>query len=169
MFRSLLCKFSILAIGYFATSSFSLAAQSQQATDPQTMLSTQGGDVAALIWDFEQPIQNVSNRSFYTRPIPAHAASPVDLRIEDLAPNAAYSVQVYRVGYHANDAYSAYLEWGSPKDLSAAQTEHLSNLTRDLPETKMMRSGPAGGVEFTVPMNSNDVVLVKVKRDRGDK
>jgi len=147
-----------------------LQGESLKTSDPQAMLATQGGDVAAVIWDFEQPDQKVSNRSFYTKPIPAHAASPVDLRIQHLAPNAAYSVQVYRVGYHANDAYSAYVELGSPKDLSAAQVEHLNELTRDLPEIdKVMRSGPAGVVEFTVPMNSNDVVLVKLKRHQESK
>jgi len=41
----------------------------------------------------------------------------------------------------------------------------LNDLTRDLPETdKVMRSGSTGTIEFTVPMNSNDVVLVKAKR-----
>jgi xylan 1,4-beta-xylosidase len=74
-------------------------------------------------------------------------------------------VKVYRVGYHANDAYSAYIEMGSPKDLSAAQIGRLNELTRDLPETdKVMQSGPGGAIEFTVPMNSNDVVLMKAMR-----
>jgi xylan 1,4-beta-xylosidase len=53
---------------------------------------------------------------------------------------------------------------GSPKGLTAAQIAHLNELTRDLPETdKVMRSGPDGTVELTVPMNSNDVVLVKLQ------
>jgi beta-xylosidase len=56
---------------------------------------------------------------------------------------------------------------GSPKDLTIAQIAHLKELTRDLPENKVMRSGPAGTVEFTVPMNSNDVVLVKLERSQG--
>jgi len=78
------------------------------------------------------------------------------------------AAQSQQAGYHANDAYSAYIEMGSPKELTAAQIAHLNELTRDLPETdKVMRSGPTGTVEFTVPMNSNDVVLVKLKRSQG--
>jgi xylan 1,4-beta-xylosidase len=52
---------------------------------------------------------------------------------------------------------------GSPKELSAPQIAHLNELTRDLPETdKVLQSGPKGTVEFTIPMNSNDIVLVKL-------
>jgi xylan 1,4-beta-xylosidase len=77
---------------------------------------------------------------------------------------------VHRVGYHANDAYSAYIEMGSPKELTAAQLAHLNELTHDLAETdKVMRSGSAGTVELTVPMNSNDVVLVKLERSQENK
>jgi len=147
-----------------------LQGESLRTSDPQAMLATQNGSVTAVIWDFEQPDQKVSNRSFYTKLIPAHAASPVQLQITHLEANAAYAVQVYRVGYRANDAYSAYIEMGSPKILSAAQVERLNNLTRDLPETdKVLRSGSAGTIELALPMNSNDVVLVKVMRNQASK
>jgi xylan 1,4-beta-xylosidase len=92
----------------------------------------------------------------------------VQLRVTHLAPNAAYKLEVHRTGFHANDAYSAYIEMGSPKDLSAAQIAQLNESTRDLPETdKTMRSVSDGTIEFSIPMNSNDVVLVKVMRIRG--
>lgn len=145
-----------------------LQGDSLKTSDPQAMLATQGGNVAGVIWDFEQPNQKLSNRSFYTKLVPAHAAAPVQLQVTHLAPNAAYRLEVHRTGCHANDAYSAYIEMGSPKNLSAAQVEHLNELTRDLPETeKAVQSGPTGTVELTVPMNSNDTVLVKVTRILG--
>jgi len=145
-----------------------LQGESLKTNDPQAMLSTQGGNVAAVIWDFEQPDQKVSNRSFYTKLIPANAAAPVQLHLTHLVPNTAYRLQVHRVGYRANDAYSAYIEMGSPKELSAEQVERLNELTRDLPETdKVLQSGPKGAIEVSVPMNSNDVVSVILKRDLG--
>ena len=132
------------------------------------MLSINDGDITAVIWDFEQPEQKVSDRFFYTKVIPSHPAPPAQLRFTHLAPNAAHQLEVYRTGFHANDAYTAYLEMGSPKDLTAAQIAHMSELTRDLTETdKAMRSGPTGAIEFTVPMNSNDFVLVRLKSVRG--
>jgi xylan 1,4-beta-xylosidase len=106
----------------------------------------------------------VSNRSFYTKLIPAHPAAPVTLQVMHLAPETNYVFKVYRAGYHANDAYSAYLEMGAPSELSAAQIAHLNELTRDVPETnQMMRTGPEGTIKFTVPMNSNDIVLISLK------
>jgi len=48
-------------------------------SDAKAMLSTKDGNFTGVIWDFEQPDQQVSNRSFYTKPIPAHQAAPVRL------------------------------------------------------------------------------------------
>jgi xylan 1,4-beta-xylosidase len=137
------------------------------ASDPEAMLSTQDGNLTAVIWDFEQPEQKVSDRPFYTRVVPAHEAAPVELKITHLLAGAAYRLVVHRTGYHANDACTAYLELGSPKDLMPSQVAHLNDVTRDLPETdRVMRSGPDGTIEVTVPMNSNDVVLVTLKRGK---
>jgi xylan 1,4-beta-xylosidase len=133
--------------------------------DPQAMLSTKDGNFTGVIWDFEQPDQKVSNRSFYTKLIPSHPAASANLQVTHLAANTSYRLAVYRTGYHANDAYSAYLEMGSPKDLTTEQIAKLNELTRDLPETdKVVQSGKDGTVEITVPINSNDIVLVKLLR-----
>jgi xylan 1,4-beta-xylosidase len=133
--------------------------------DPQAMLSTKDGNATAVIWDFEQPDQKVSNRSFYTKAIPSHPAAPVHLRLTHLATNAPYHLEVHRTGFHANDAYTAYIELGWPQKLNEAQIAHLNDLTRDLPETdKVVRSGNDGTVDITLPMNSNDIVLVKLVR-----
>ena len=126
--------------------------------------------ITAVLWDFEQPDQKVSNRSFYTKLISNHAAAPVLLQITHLQPNAAYRVEVHRTGYRANDAYSGYIEMGSPTNLTAEQVERLNGLTRDLPETdKIARSGSDGSLQLTVPMNSNDIVLVKLEHDTKSK
>ena len=131
------------------------------------MLSTKDGNFTGLIWDFEQPDQKVSDRPFYTKVIPARTVAPVELRVTHLVPGAAYRLEVHRTGYHANDAYTAYMEMGSPKDLTPSQVAHLNDLTRDLPETdRLMRSGPDGTIEVTLPMNSNDVVQVKLERGK---
>ncbi len=147
---------------------YALQGESLQTGDSQAMIATQNGNVSAVLWDFEQPDQKVSNRSFYTKPIPSHAAAPVQLQVTHLAPNAAYRVEVYRTGYHANDAYSAYLEMGAPRDLSTTQLAHLNELTRDVPEfDEVMQSGPTGTVQVAIPMNGNDIVLVKLVRSGG--
>lgn len=95
--------------------------------------------------------------------IPSHPSAPVQLTIAHLASNAEYNIEVHRTGFHANDAYSAYLEMGSPRELSAAQLAHLQELTRDLQEKQQtVRSTKMGVLDLANPMNSNDIVLVKI-------
>jgi xylan 1,4-beta-xylosidase len=143
-----------------------LEGDSAAVSDPQAILSTKDGDIRAVIWDFEQPVQKVSNRSFFTRAIPNHPAAPVHLLLTHLAPIAPYRLRVYRTGYHANDAYTAYIEMGSPRQLTSEQVAHLNDVTRDLPETdKVVKAEPKGTLEVTLPMSSNDIVLVKLERN----
>ena len=133
--------------------------------DRQAMLATDGDGLTALVWDFEQPQQNVSNRPFYTKVQPAHAAAPVHLKVTHLAANTAYRLEVHRTGFHANDAYTAYLEMGAPKDLTESQVARLNGLTRDAPEKdQVVRSGNDGTVEIDLAMNSNYIILVTVRR-----
>lgn len=146
-----------------------LQGDSMATTDPQAMLATKDGNVTALIWHFEQPDQKVSNRSFYTKVTPSHPVAPVHLRITHLTANASYRLEIRRTGFHANDAYTAYIEQGSPKDLTPAQVVLLNNLTRDLPETDKVVRSKQSTVDIRLRMNSNDIVLVKLVHKRGGK
>jgi xylan 1,4-beta-xylosidase len=137
-------------------------------SDPQAMLATKDGNFTAVVWDFEPPNQQVSNRPFYTRPIPAHPAKPVELQLSHLIPNSSYHLQVHRTGYRANDAYTAYIEMGSPKELTKSEVSKLNNLTQDLSETdQAVESTPDGTIKISVPMKSNDIVLIKLERCQG--
>ena len=142
-----------------------LQGDSIAADDAQAMLAVKDGGLTAILWDFEQPEQKTSDRPFYTKVIASHPAAPVELQVTHLKAGAAYRLEVHRTGFHANDAYTAYMEMGLPQDLDAAQIAHLNELTRDLPEKdETVRSGADGTVKVTVPMNSNDIVLVKLTR-----
>ena len=147
-----------------------LDGNSIETTDQQAMLSMKDGTFTGVIWDFEQPDQKVSNRPFYTKPVPSHTAAPVKLQLAHLAPNTAYTFQVHRTGYHRNDAYTAYLEMGAPKDLSSEQIAKLNELTCDRPETNtVVHTGNNATIEVSIPMNSNDIVLVKLVPNQGSK
>ena len=137
--------------------------------DPQAMLAAADRDFAGVIWDFEQPDQKVSDRPFYTKVLPAHPAAPVELQLTHLLPGAAYRLYVYRTGYHANDAYTAYLEMGAPKDLSPKEIAHLNEITRDAAERdEILRAGNDGTVKVSLAMQSNDIVLVTLRREKGE-
>jgi len=142
----------------------SLQGNSIATSDPQALLTTKAGNVSAVIWDFEPPNQKTSNRPFYTQVIPAHPAKTVQLQMNQLVPNSSYHLEVHRTGYHANDAYTAYMEMGSPKELSKAQVSKLNDLTQDSAETeRTVKSTSDGTVEVSIPMNSNDIVLITLQ------
>jgi xylan 1,4-beta-xylosidase len=146
----------------------SLQGNSIATSDPQALLATKGGDFSAVIWDFEPPNQKVSNRSFYTKVIPAHQAKPVQLQLNHLVPNSSYHLEVHRTGYHKNDAYTAYIEMGSPKELTKAEVSKLNDLTQDFSETdQAVESTSDGTIEVSVPMKSNDIVLIMLERGQG--
>lgn len=142
-----------------------LSGQSLATDDPQALLSTHDGNYSAVVWDFEQPDQKLSNRSFYTKLVPSHPAPAVSLEFAHLMAGAHYSLKVYRTGYRKNDALSEYIEMGMPKDLSAAQLTRMQTATSDLPEaSKTVEAGANGGFDYTLPMSSNDIVLVTLSR-----
>jgi xylan 1,4-beta-xylosidase len=88
----------------------------------------------------------------------------VEVSVSHLKPGS-YQLKVRPTGYRANDAYSAYIAMGAPKDLSPAQLDQLRNLTRDLPETdRVVKVVKSGYCEFSLTMHSNDVVLVTLER-----
>ncbi|MFZ5547273.1 MAG: GH39 family glycosyl hydrolase [Pseudomonadota bacterium] len=137
-------------------------------TDPAVLAAADGDDTAVLLWDWQPPDQSAekaTNRSFFGRPLPAVASRPVALAISHLAPGR-YRLQLRRTGFKANDAQTAYLEMGSPKALDATQLERLHALTADQPELNLVVDiGPAGELRRTLPMRSNDVVLLTLKRE----
>jgi xylan 1,4-beta-xylosidase len=132
--------------------------------DAQVFAAAERGGVTAVIWDFQQPRQEVSNRPFYRRLVPATAAPSVEVSVSHLK-SGSYQLKVHRTGYRANDAYSAYIDMGAPKDLTPAQLDQLRNLTRDLPETdRIVKVAKSGSCQFSLAMHSNDVVLVTLDR-----
>jgi xylan 1,4-beta-xylosidase len=131
--------------------------------DRQALATSDGGAVTALVWDYSQPEQKASNRSFYGRQIPATPSAPVELKLNHLRAGS-YQLKVYRTGYNANDAYSAYIKMGAPNALNPVQLDQLQKLTRDVPEiTRQVKVGKNGAYSLPLKMRTNDVVLVKLE------
>jgi xylan 1,4-beta-xylosidase len=132
-------------------------------TDKAVLAAADGVKTAVLAWDWQHREQPTSNGVFFGKPVPAIDARPVQLDLRHLTPGS-YRLQVRRTGYQANDAHTAYLEMGSPKELSAEQLRKLQALTTDKPEVdRVVRVGPAGQLQWKLPMRSNDVVLVTLE------
>ena len=161
----LLTREGIRKPAYFAYKYLHELQSNEIPVDDSQMFATVGnGSVSAVIWDFEQPRQNLSNRPFYTRLVPATTAPPVEVSVSHIMPGN-YQLKIYRTGFRANDAYSAYIDMGLPRDLKPAQLDELNKLTSDLPETDhVVHVGDNGSYEFPLVMHSNDVVLITLRR-----
>ena len=132
--------------------------------DSQAFAAVDNGNVSAVIWGFQQPQQKVSNRPFYSRIVPATPAPSLHVSVRNLS-SGVYRLEVHRTGFRANDAYSAYLDMGAPRELTLTQLDRLNLLTRDLPEIdRVVRVGKKGSYAFSLPMRSNDVVFVTLER-----
>jgi xylan 1,4-beta-xylosidase len=102
-----------------------------------------------------------TNRPFFGAVQPTKKATPLKIQLKGMKPGT-YAVQIYRTGFKANDADTAYIEMGKPKTLTGEQLAQLQALTVDKPETKSVKVGANGAANVQVPMRANDVVLVKI-------
>jgi xylan 1,4-beta-xylosidase len=135
--------------------------------DAESWASSDGRGAAAIIWDWVLPDQKISNRPFYTKVLPATPVARARLRFAGLVPGR-FCVRVRRTGFRANDPQTAYLEMGSPKELTAQQLRELQRDTRDKPEAlRPVTIDKSGAFALTLPMRSNDVVLVELTSSRG--
>ncbi len=131
-------------------------------SDPlnQSIAARDGDTVQVLAWRYEYPNQTVSNRPFYRAVHPSGPAAPLAIEITGLAPGS-YTASVRRVGFRQNDAYTAWLEMGSPERLTNAQVEQLQRATLDQSEAHVVMAGEDGVAQLDLPMNVHDVVLVE--------
>jgi xylan 1,4-beta-xylosidase len=132
--------------------------------DDKVMAATDGDRIAVLAWDWQPPDQKESGNSvFFSKPLPNGPAPAIKLALRHLRPGT-YQLELRRTGYQANDAYTAYLEMGAPKQLDDAQLARLQSLTLDRPESmRTVTIGKNGLLDFTVPMRSNDIALLTLQ------
>jgi xylan 1,4-beta-xylosidase len=131
--------------------------------DKHVLATADGAKVTALVWDDSQPEQKVSNKPFYSRLVQASPSAPLRLQLSHLRAGP-YRLTVQRTGFDANDAYSAYIRLGAPKDLTPAQVAQMQKITRDLPElTRHVTVGKDGSYSLPLSMRTNDVVLVTLE------
>jgi xylan 1,4-beta-xylosidase len=141
-----------------------LGDQQVQTADKQSWVTKDANGVQVLAWDFQTPdMGNKSNRPFFGVVQPTKNGTPLKLSLKGMKPGT-YQVQVYRTGFKANDAHTAYIEMGKPKTLTADQLAKLQAQTVDKPETRTVKVAANGTANVQVPMRVNDVVLVKIAK-----
>jgi xylan 1,4-beta-xylosidase len=141
----------------------SLGAREFATGDAQSIAATKGGTVQLLAWHYASPDQPVSNRSYFTKVLPAADMAPLALTFAGLRPGK-YTVEIRRTGFRRNDAYTAFLELGSPRTLTAEQVARLNRLTADTPERTTITVGNDRTCRLALPMRAYDVVMVELAR-----
>jgi xylan 1,4-beta-xylosidase len=132
--------------------------------DAQSIVTRDGDNFAGLVWNYTTPDMPESNRPYFRKVRPAATIDPVALTVRALKPGT-YKLTIRRTGYETNDAYTQYLRWGLPKDLSSSQVETLQALTADKPVLEQtVKVGADGLFRQTIPFRINDVALVRLER-----
>jgi len=133
-------------------------------SDGQCYVTRDDQGIQILAWEFKTPDQDKSDRSYFTQILPAGKAPALGITLKGVE-TGNYQIKLYRTGFKSNDAYSAYIELGSPKVLSEDQIALLQNLTADVPLLKELNVMENGVLQFTVPMLANDIVLIKLLKN----
>ena len=135
-------------------------------SDPSSWICTApDGSIQALVWNFTNthPGKSVHNQSFYNRDQPSSPREKVTLNLAHI-PGGNYTVKVFKVGYRVNDAYSAYLDLGSPKQLTQLQVAQIKSAGGGNPESsKSAQVGSDGSFKQDFVLRDNDVVLLTLK------
>ena len=149
---------------YFAYKFFNQLGPVELETQDQESWVTKNaeGGLQVLFWDFKltRPDGEINNQQFFNTDLPSSKVDPVHLHVSNMTPGK-YCLKAYKVGYRSNDAYTSYIEMGSPDQLTRDQVKKLKAASTGeafLEETLVVDFDGELDREFTV--RENDVVLV---------
>ena len=127
------------------------------------------GAVQALIWDFTNtfPAGNMINQVYYRRDLPSQIKGKVRFSLKNLR-KGDYEMEIRRVGYRVNDAYSAYREVGAPPQLTREQVAAIKAANRGEPSERLtIKIDLEGCFERELEFRENDVFLVTLTPKAG--
>jgi xylan 1,4-beta-xylosidase len=123
------------------------------------------GSVQVLFWNYTAltSASGETDQVFFKREQLAKAIGAAKMRITGLS-DGHFLMRVYRTGYKQNDAFSSYLDMGSPKQLSFAQVTALQSAASG--QATESREIVVENGEFTsaFEMHENDTVLITLQK-----
>ena len=123
--------------------------------------------MSLLVWDQTRTLpENTNNQQYFIKDLPPAAKGTAHIAVRGLKPGN-YSLAVSRVGYRQNDAYTAYIQMGSPKQLTRPQVAELKAAATGKPsEQRRVRVGADGLAKLDFPLRENDVMLLQLHQLR---
>lgn len=124
------------------------------------------GNIQALAWDFTNthPGDSVHNQQYYIRDLPSTSKGKLKVNIANV-PEGTYALEIYKVGYHSNDAYSTYLSMGKPAQLNRQEVAQIKKQNDGSPLAREIVTVKAG-VPFSkeLEIRENDVFFLNIIR-----
>lgn len=78
-------------------------------------------------------------------------------------PEGTYTLEIYKVGYRINDAYTSYLDMGMPKQLNKQQVEELKKHNDGSPvSTEIIEIKANEPFSKELVIRENDVFLLNL-------
>jgi xylan 1,4-beta-xylosidase len=105
------------------------------------------------------PPSGKTDQVYYNQDLPPQDKGTLQLDL-DHVPNGRYHLAAYQTGYKHNDAFTAYVEMGSPKQLTRAQVDQLKKLNDGAPISQEEVSIKGGHFSRTLPLRTNDVFFI---------
>ena len=121
------------------------------------------GNIQALVWDYTYTLpDSINNQQYYIRDLPSKTKGKLKINISNV-PAGKYALEVYKVGYRSNDAYSTYLSLGKPKQLTKQQVAQIKKQNDGAPVLKEIIS-VKDGTPFSkeLDLRENDVFFVNL-------
>jgi xylan 1,4-beta-xylosidase len=122
------------------------------------------GDFQLLCWDFTNthPGDSVHNQVYYAHPLPANAKGKLKIEVSRL-PAGKYKLEIYKIGYKSNDAYTDYLELGSPAQLTMQQVADIKKKNNGAPfYAATINQEQTGTWTQTLALRENDVIFLNL-------
>jgi len=141
-----------------------LASTELKNADQQSYATTDSkGNVQMLLWDYTHTLPDgVNNQQYFIKDLPPKNKGDVKVTMRGLK-QGAYTLAISQVGYKRNDAYTAYIGMGSPKQLTRAQVASLKSESTGKPlQQRKVQVGADGRFSMNLPLRDNDVYLLKL-------
>ena len=121
------------------------------------------GNIQALVWDYTYTISDsMNNQQYYIRDLPSKSKGKLKINIANV-PNGNYALEVYKVGYRSNDAYSTYLSMGRPSRLTKQQVEQIKKQNDGSPILKEIITIKDGvAILKELEIRENDVFFLNI-------
>jgi xylan 1,4-beta-xylosidase len=121
------------------------------------------GNIQVLAWDFTYTLpDSVNNQQYYIKDLPSKSKGKLQINISKVPPGT-YALEIYKIGYRSNDAFSTYLTMGKPKQLNRIQVAEIKKQNDGSPiatEIITIQEGNDFSKEFQI--SENDVFFLNL-------